>query len=204
MTNDYVNAAYVPTQSTVMHAGHIDPPGELIYLTANYMGATGTGVYLARRIDIENWTMTPEVVTLVKNGTDPVLADGVTIGASTDPVHGKRRLVLSSATGFDEYIETTSETAFEYVASASLAALGVSFVREPSFSPSGLRVVFIGQSGTAIGVYTADRLTRDSAFGPARLLHVGTPQDQTPYLSDDCRHLYWSTSSVVHHTTAID
>jgi hypothetical protein len=200
---DYIYASYGPPGNTGVFSAHIDPTGDLVYLTAD-VGTMGTRVYLIRYKGLETWSTQHDLVSLVAGGTEAVLADGARIGSSTAPTHGARRFPVETTLGFDEYSGATlsADTSFLRSASFTKGQLGVTLLRDPSYTSDGLRVVFVGQVDLQVGIYMAERATIGGGFGTAQLLRLGNANDRSPHLTADCGHLYWTNNGIVAHAVA--
>lgn len=199
---DYMTVAMKPAASIEMYTARIDPTGTLIYVTSdNGTAMDETLMFMTRRQAAGSWTGY-ETVTL-KNVMAPLtFAIGAQLGGSTDPAFGKRRMPLwFGPNSFEEYVEETANApnVFTFASSFNAADLGVTIAREPSFTPDGLRVVFAGQAGTVVGIFVSSRASVTANWEPAVLLYQGSSSDGYPYLTNDCRHLYWSRQGMGLH-----
>ena len=203
--SSYVVAVSTPSIANEIYGGRLDPTGDLLYFATDVMTTSTSRIYVARRTGANTW-QPPETVVLVR-GTDVTLPEGTTVGASTHPMFGRRLLPIRIGTGFDEYIETSTGavTQFEYKATYEPADLGVATLRAASFTATGLRVVFDGEVGQVSGIFVAERANANGPFGPAVLLrkNLESSVDTAPFLSADCKHLYWSRLGVAYHAVGI-
>ncbi len=200
--SDYVLATSVPPGSIEMFSGRIDPSGAAIYASSDDGAPTiQTFVYVSQRVQLGVWTNYQAVT--FKDGPNTItLPYGLAVGAATDPALGARRLPIGRfGASFDEFVEATpgALSEFTYLSTTSAMVLGVSLVRDPSFSADGLRVVFVGQQQTAQGIYTATRAGLSDPWNMPVFLRPATSQDQYPYLTANCEHLYWTSNSMVRH-----
>jgi hypothetical protein len=57
----------------------------------------------------------------------------------------------------------------------------------------------MGAQGPTIGIFTSTRANVDAGWSPAELLRVATSQASNPYLTQDCKHLYWTDVGITYH-----
>jgi hypothetical protein len=200
--SDYITVANPP--GIELYSARIDPTGELIYLTSDDGAPMQfSNLYVARRQGPATFGA-PESVALTNIIAPVQLPLGAQVGGSTDPSLGIRRMPIAvlGEDGFDEYRETSPNavTSFQFTSKVTIADLHVTSMRDPSFTPDGLRLVFTGMVANVNGIYTATRANIDAAWDPATLLRAGQPNDTQPYLTNDCKHLYWTRSGVTYHS----
>jgi hypothetical protein len=195
---DYPAVLGVPAGSIELYSGRIDPAGSTIFVTAdNGTSMTASLAYVSTRMSAGVWGSYAPVLFEV-NGTPAPLAIGSVFGGSTDPALGARRMPVGLATtSFDEYIEKVAgtPTLLRLERTVTAASLGVTSLRDPSFTPDGLRLVFAGEAGIMTnGIFTSTRASVASPWSPAILL-VGGTSITAPYVTNDCQTLYWTTNN---------
>lgn len=204
---DYVPVLGTPSGAIEMYSARIDPGGTVIYVSSDDGAAMTYSLGFVSRRNNGGWQAYESVSFRATGGTGTInLAIGATIGGSTDPALGPRRLPISyGGTSFDEFRELPALPlrGFEYLRTWTTTDLGVLAVRDPSFTPDGLRVVYIGQLGGDAGIYMSTRTSLSDTWGPPTLLRLGTMSDFTPYLTQDCQHLYWSENGTAKHAVHI-
>lgn len=118
------------------------------------------------------------------------------IGVPSDDNGDGRRLVVGSTISLLELVEDASGM-WRFRRESLFADLGVSYVAQPNLSPDALRVVFYGTRTQSGGAMYSERATRDATFGPARAISGIPSSAQTPFMTDDCGRLYYSTTNAV-------
>jgi hypothetical protein len=103
---------------------------------------------------------------------------------------GERRDIVVSGTG--AMVEYAELMAHVWTATMS-STLNVTVTGPANLSSDGLRLVFAAYNGTDVGVYYLARLTTEQPFEalPA-ILFKGPSKVLTPFMTDDCRALYFS------------
>jgi hypothetical protein len=116
-------------------------------------------------------------------GTLTALPGGPTVIPSTPTTDELDCLIDTGSGEFLEMRRGSATGLFQPGATHGSAELGTTGSREPSLSPDGLRVTYVG-SGSAGGsvIYYADRSAVGSAFEPATVLYPGSAITGTPQI----------------------
>jgi hypothetical protein len=203
---DYPVVLMAPGSAVEMYSARMDPTGTIIFVTSDDGTLMSeTLVHISRRTGPGAWSAFAPVT--MRNGAMGVnLPLATVIGGTTDPSFGPRRLPVFDGIGsFAEYVEAmpNTPTDFVYARTTSANDLGVNLLREPNLTADGLRVVFFARANAIDGIYTSTRASVTAPWTPAVLLHESTVMGSHPYLSNDCRHLYWTELAVGRHAVRL-
>lgn len=143
-----------------------------------------------------------------------LLKDGS--GATTIPITGldeigaptttnPRYMLIGRGANVIEYREHSANE-WRLVMTHSFAFTGITFAGHATLSENGRRMVFRGQIGAAtVAGFYADRSGPGQPFTGVAMQISSSPAHsvETPYLSEDCRHFYYThtTSQQIQHAT---
>jgi len=98
---------------------------------------------------------------------------------------------------FDEYRDLGNGT-WDMPHSYSPGTFGLATIGQPSLTPDGKRLVFIGDpSGGSVSLYYAERASIDDAFTAATNIPVFEQFTFNPFLTADCSRLYIASAFAV-------
>lgn len=157
----------------------------------------------ATRVSAGAWTTTTVLLKDATGQLTTLITGTEEIGAPTTT--NPRYMLITSGSSITEYVEFSANE-WRRVLNHSSAFTDISFLGRATLSESGRRMVFRGQkSGANVAGFYTDRLNPGQPFTTVadRIPSLDTDSVETPYLSEDCRHFYYThpTSDVIQHAT---
>ncbi len=158
-------------------------------------------MFAERQANSANYNNPQSITVMDGSGGQIAYPLGTIIGGATGHAFGKRRfpIIAPSDDSFDEYREGATLATFVFTRQTTALSLGVTMLRDPSYSHDGLRMVFSGTIGSSSGIYMATRMTIDDAWSSPMLLRELSDDDVHPFLAADCKHLYWTRGGTIYH-----
>lgn len=148
----------------------------------------------AKRVSAGNWSSS--AMSLHDESNLTILLSGTEeLGAPT--ATSPRHMLVTTGPVLDEFVETNSSV-WTRVRRHSASFTGISFLGRATLTEDGRRMVFRGQivPANVAGFYT-DRANVGDLFTAVATRIPATPSDsvETPYLTDDCHHYYYTSST---------
>jgi hypothetical protein len=193
-TTQYVEQIYPTGIYAQLAYPRITPDGGTIYMRATDTSANTYIVSSVRNAVNGAWGLLTPVQFQTLAGTPATLAAGTATG--TPSATSPRRMPMSvGVASFDE-VEEVGNNVWRLKSTITPASLGVLFIREPSFTPDGRRVVFVGstQGNPNNAIYVAARTSLTSPFGTAVLLHddPNNVDESSPFFTTDCSRVIYT------------
>lgn len=121
------------------------------------------------------------------------LSTNDSIGTPSDRgTTGGRRLAVTHDISLLELAENPDGT-YRQVRETLYLDLQVTYAYAPNMSRDGLRVVFHGTNNSVQRAMVAERASLDVTFGPAKPIGGIPVTVMTPYMTEDCGRLYFSS-----------
>lgn len=173
----------------------MSPDGTTIFMTAKDSIDQQRPAFSTRNAVSAGWSAPTPLFLEDVNGIAKPASSGLVLGTPSEA--SPRRMPISYDTiNLREFEEVAQNTWRERTVTSG-SALGVILVREPSFTPDGLRVVFVGQkAGGAVAIFSATRPSIAGQWGPAVQIFDDTQASEgSAFLAADCSVLLYDNSN---------
>ena len=171
------------------------PDGTTIFMTAHDAADQQYGAYSNRIAANAMWSVPRPLFLQDTNGLPKPAMFGLVLGTPTET--SPRRMPISYDTANLREFEEVAQDTWRERADTTAATLGVTLIREPNFTPDGLRVVFVGQKPIgSVGIFSATRTMIGQPWNQAVvLLDDLQSAEGSAFLAADCSVLFYDNSN---------
>ena len=173
----------------------MSPDGTTIFMTAKDSSEQSFGAFSTRNAVSGQWSAAAALFLQDMNGIMKLATFGLVLGTPSEA--SPRRMPISyDTTNLREFEEVAQNTWRERTITTA-NSLGVILVREPNFTPDGLRVVFIGQkAGGSVAIFSATRTMIGQPWSMAtQIFDDAISAEASAFLAADCSVLFYDNSN---------